>query len=349
VLSLTTSAQPSSPAEGDTYIVPDSASGTDWSGQDGKLAHYYNGSWKFYDVFEGLSFWVNDEDLMYAFDGSDWVEVGGGGGSAGGSAAEIDAMIANGVDPAVARAVVYNDIGAPVAGGYFGGVIDTIAGTIDSQDDYQTGQRYALIVSPKELEGGRGSSPAANLPTGDREWDTQDRSSEVGCRTRWNGLDSTEVILAKNDSSYEAIEFIRECRNLYPAPATGGGSEWYLPALDELALLYTNFKPNYTDNTVSSSTENFPGLQDSGFNPSSDPTSPAYSNSPREPEKTPILGFRQTEAAALDLDKYWTSTDADSDRAWAQSFGQPGFAGIQFGSSKNFGDSSVRPVRRVNL
>ena len=57
-------------------------------------------------------------------------------------------LIKDGVDPAVARAVAYNDIGAPVAGGYFAGVIDTIKGTIQSNDDYQTGLRYALIVEP---------------------------------------------------------------------------------------------------------------------------------------------------------------------------------------------------------
>jgi len=260
------------------------------------------------------------------------------------------ALIQDGVDPAVARAVAYNDIGAPVAGGYFAGVIDTIKGTIDSQDDYQTGQRYALIISPKELEGGRGSSPAAGLTTGDLQWDTQDRGGEAGAFTRWDGLSATNVILAKNDASYQAHAFVEECRNQYPAPATTGGSEWYLPAMDELELLYRNFKPNYADNRTDTRTRNFPGSNPSGFNPSSDPTGSNYSNNPRVPEKTPALGFRETEAAAIDQLQYWSTTDADEEgRAWFQVFTVSGVEGLQVATTKDLTGRSVRPVRRVVL
>ena len=261
------------------------------------------------------------------------------------------ALIKSGIDPAVARAVAYNDIGAPVAGGYFAGVIDTVKGTIQGNDDYQTGERYALIVAPKELEGGRGSSPAPGLTTGDLRWDTtRTTAGEAGTLTRWDGLSATDVIIAKDEAKYEAHNFIKECRDLYPAPATAGGSNWYLPALDELELLYRNFKPNYADNLIFSQTRNFPGAQSSGVNPSSDPTSTANSNSPRVPEKTPVLGFRETEAAAVDLDRYWSTTDANEDgRAWNQLFTGSGFEGLQLASDKDRTDVSVRPVRRVAL
>jgi hypothetical protein len=259
-------------------------------------------------------------------------------------------LIEDGVDPAVARAVAYNDIGAPVAGGYFAGVIDTIKGTIQANDDYQTGLRYAVIVAPKELEGGRDSSPASGLTTGDLQWDTQDRGGEAGAFTRWDGLSATNVILAKNDASYQVHAFVEECRNQYPAPATTGGSEWYLPAMDELELLYRNFKPNYADNDNRNFARNFPGSQPSGFNPSSDPTGSNYSNNPRVPEKTPALGFRETEAAAIDLEFYWSTTDADEDgRAWKQAFTNSGSEGIQRAGTKDFPNDSVRPVRRVVL
>jgi len=261
------------------------------------------------------------------------------------------ALIQDGVDPSVARAVAYNDIGAPVAGGYFAGVIDTIKGTIDSQDDYQTGQRYALIVAPKELEGGRGSSPAAGLTTGDLQWDTaRTTAGEAGALTRWNGLEATNAIIAKNNTNYQAHDFIEECRNQYPAPATTGGSEWYLPAMDELELLYRNFKPNYADNRTDTRTRNFPGSNPSGFNPSSDPTGSNYSNNPRVPEKTPALGFRETEAAAIDKLEYWSTTDADEGgRAWRQRFTSSGAEGLQAADIKDGTIKSVRPVRRVVL
>lgn len=73
VKSRTTTAQPGSPANGDTYIVPTGATGTNWSGQDGKIAHYYGGSWKFWTPIEGVREWANDEDIRWVYNGSAWV------------------------------------------------------------------------------------------------------------------------------------------------------------------------------------------------------------------------------------------------------------------------------------
>ena len=262
----------------------------------------------------------------------------------------IGNLIEDGVDPAVARAVAYNDIGAPVAGGYFAGVIDTIKGTIQSNDDYQTGLRYALIVAPKELEGGRDSSPESGLTTGDLEWDTTRGGGEAGCFTRWNGLEATNVIINKNDSRYEAHNFIAEVRSQYPAPATQGGTNWYLPAMDELELLYRNFKPNYADNRDDTRNRVFPGTQVVGTNPSSAIEGFQYENNPRVPEKTPVLGFRENEAAAVDLNRCWSTTDTDEGgRAWNHGFTFSGREGFQDGTGKNSEIISVRPVRRVVL
>lgn len=72
VKSRTTTAEPGSPANGDTYIVPTGATGTNWSGQDGKIAHYYGGSWKFWAPIEGVRVWVNDEDSRWIYNGSAW-------------------------------------------------------------------------------------------------------------------------------------------------------------------------------------------------------------------------------------------------------------------------------------
>jgi len=73
VKSRTTTAQPGSPDDGDTYILPAGATGTNWAGNDGKLAHRYGGSWKFWTAVEGARVWVNDEDQCVAFNGSAWV------------------------------------------------------------------------------------------------------------------------------------------------------------------------------------------------------------------------------------------------------------------------------------
>jgi len=68
--SRTTAAPPGSPAAGDVYIVAASATG-DWAGQDGNIT-YYEQSWKFIAPREGMTLWVNDEDVLYIYDGSAW-------------------------------------------------------------------------------------------------------------------------------------------------------------------------------------------------------------------------------------------------------------------------------------
>jgi len=254
------------------------------------------------------------------------------------------------LDVDLAVAIELNLLGAPVAGGYYAGLIDTVAGTIIAADDYQTGLRYALIVAPKDLEGGRGSSPASGLPTGDLEWDTQDRGGEAGCFTRWNGLEATNVIIAKNDTSYEVHDFIEAVRSQYPAVSTPGGTEWYLPAMDELELLYRNFKPNNADNRDDTRNRNFPGTQVVGTNPSSAIEGFQYENSPRIPDVTYLDLFKEGNAQALDLDLYWSTTDADEGgRAWTQLFTFSGGEGLQSANAKGIDDASVRPVRRVVL
>lgn len=254
------------------------------------------------------------------------------------------------LDVDLAVAIELNLLGAPVAGGYYAGLIDTLTSNIISADDYQTGLRYALIVSPKDLEGGRGASPASGLPSGDLEWDTQDRSGEAGCFTRWNGLEATNVIIAKDDSSYEAHGFIADVRSQYPAPSTPGGSEWYLPAMDELELLYRNFKPNNADSFTDDRSHAFPGNQVQGTNPSSDPNGIPYENNPRIPDVTFLDSFKEGNAQAIDLNRYWSTTDGDEGgRAWQQAFTNSGIEGVQDASAKDSADRSVRPVRRVQL
>jgi len=228
--------------------------------------------------------------------------------------------------------------GDAFGGGFFVGFIDTVAGTIDSQDDYQTGERYALIVAPKSLEDDSGL-----------QWDSQDRTGEAGSFTRWDGLSSTNSILAKNDNSYEAFEHIRSIRLSDPVPADGG-SDWYLPAMDELELIYRNLKPVSGDNTTSYFPRTFPGQQNpgSGFNPSSDPTGSAYTAT-GEPFQTGVTDFQDGGAEAVDLTRYWSSTDADEGgRAWFQYFSGSS-QGSQDAFDKDITIFNVRPVRRVVL
>jgi len=254
------------------------------------------------------------------------------------------------LDVDLAVAIELNLLGAPVAGGYYAGLIDTLTGNIIAADDYQTGLRYALIVAPKSLEGGEGASPASGLPTGDLRWDANDRTGEAGCFTRWNGLEATNVIIAKAEAAYEAHGFIADVRSQYPAASTPGGSEWYLPAMDELELLYRNFKPNNADNRDDTRNRGFPGTQVVGTNPSSAIEGFQYENNPRIPDVTFLDLFKENAAQSLDQPRYWSTTDAgEDDRAWVHFFTDSGSEGIQAANAKDGVGGSVRPVRRVVL
>jgi len=61
---------PGSPAEGDVYIIAASPTGA-WTGNAKHIAFYSSG-WKFIAPREGLTLWVNDENLLYSYDGSNW-------------------------------------------------------------------------------------------------------------------------------------------------------------------------------------------------------------------------------------------------------------------------------------
>jgi hypothetical protein len=65
---------PSSPSEGDRYIVAATATG-DWTGHEGELAAFQDEEWHFYIPREGWLAWVADEDKLYVHDGAGWVPL----------------------------------------------------------------------------------------------------------------------------------------------------------------------------------------------------------------------------------------------------------------------------------
>jgi hypothetical protein len=71
ILDRDLTAPPSTPADGDAYLVKATATGA-WTGQSGKLAAALDGAWRFYAPFTGLSLYVVDESKLIVFDGSTW-------------------------------------------------------------------------------------------------------------------------------------------------------------------------------------------------------------------------------------------------------------------------------------
>ena len=69
---------PGSPAEGDCYIVAGSPTGT-WTGWANRIARFIDGAWRSYIPREGWQAFVEDEAVLYVFDGAAWgsLEVAG--------------------------------------------------------------------------------------------------------------------------------------------------------------------------------------------------------------------------------------------------------------------------------
>ena len=69
---------PGSPSTGDRYITsapPASATGA-WAGHDNEIAEWNGASWDFTAITEGSAVWVEDEDVVYVFNGTSWVKCG---------------------------------------------------------------------------------------------------------------------------------------------------------------------------------------------------------------------------------------------------------------------------------
>ena len=238
------------------------------------------------------------------------------------------------------------EIGEEFMGGFFAGIIDTDANSadIDANDTRQAGKRYALIVSPKGV-----GEPSTEL-----EW----RTSQTGvaeARTRWDGLYVTDYIIggdAGSLSDFPIFEFCDQVRSSDPVP-DDGGSDWYIPALDELELLYRHFKPGTEDNYTGERSSDFPDPWDNGYNPSSDPQGTAYTES--DPEQTTVTAFQGSGGAETlqfegdsDSNRLWSATEANGDRAWDQDF-RGSSAGLQVIRGKVTTDARCRLVRRVEL
>lgn len=112
-----------------------------------------------------------------------------------------------------------------------------------------------------------------------------------------------------------------------------GKRDWYLPARDELELVYRHLKPG-TYATYA---------WRNGDNPSSVPAGYPYTE--KHPQ-TPIASFREGGADALNETWYWTSTQSapDAGYAWFQYF----LNGAQNASHES-AEVRARAVRRVAI
>ena len=196
-------------------------------------------------------------------------------------------------------------IGGAYGGGFYGGQIN-VSGTI-----------YNLVVSPKatgEISG--------------KSWGGY--GTTTGINSVINGPSNTTSLWQISSTSYQAAYWCA-------TRGIGGYGDWYLPAKNELEVLYYNLKPTTTLNRVGYGF----GINANAVAP--EPISTEYTTT--SPAQTSAVGFRDSEAEAF-AGGYWTSTEATagaSQYAWVQYF-QDSTQGDQ--GVKN-STNNTRAIRRV--
>jgi hypothetical protein len=205
--------------------------------------------------------------------------------------------------------------------------------------DWSIMAKYRVIVAPKSS--GENSS---------RQYKNANTAAPSATGTLTEGKKATDAMVAADTSTvYPAAHW---CNNL----TIGSYSDWYLPARDELELIWRNLKPvtnsNYTgtDRPTGATPDykNLGSLGDTanthGLNNNSDPQGVAYTSG--SPAQTSVAAFQSggAEAMTFGSNRYWSSTEYVSSDAWAQDY-LTNFPGFQFGASKN-NVFYVRAVRR---
>jgi hypothetical protein len=193
-------------------------------------------------------------------------------------------------------------IGQAYGGGYYAGQIAVGGGGVAT---------HYLIVSPKASGEDRKPWGIYGVPTA--------QTSVIDGPTN-------SAVEAALGASYEAAVFAEGL-------TIGGYSDWYLPAKNELEVLYYFLKPTTdANNTLSGSNANAV---------SPEPISTNYTSG--SPAQTSAgIGFRAGETNAFASDFYWSSTEYDAIYAWVQTFSN----GTQTNDFK-YNSIYVRAVRRI--
>lgn len=196
-------------------------------------------------------------------------------------------------------------IGQAYGGGYYAGQISTSGGGVAT---------HYLIVADKTV----GEAV--------KKWGPQGVTTGFTSVIDGPANSAGEAALG---STYEAATF---CENLN----TGGYTDWYLPALNELTTLYYFLKPGTTANNTGT-----------GSNANAVSPQPISTNfTAGDPAQTTATSFRtgaSSQEFVLPPSNYWTSTEFSADRARIRDF-NTGDLGAQV---KDVVSNYARAVRRI--
>jgi uncharacterized protein with NRDE domain len=191
-------------------------------------------------------------------------------------------------------------IGAAFGGGFFAGQISTAGNSIAD---------YNLVIGP-----------VASAQNTNIKFKTS-RTDDPGATSV---IDGPANSTAMNDASHPAAQFCK-------AVTTGGNSDWYMPAKNELEVCYYNLKPTTNTNDTSS-----------GINANAVPARASNYTAGNPAQTSAAIFVTSTGAEAFVNSHYWNSTQNGATTANRQYFN----TGNQDTTYKNY-YSRVRAVRRI--
>lgn len=201
-------------------------------------------------------------------------------------------------------------IGQAYGGGYYAGKISTTANGVAT---------HYLIVADKAVGEVYG-----------RTWGTY--GATTGVTSVINGP-TNSAALAALGAAYQAATF---CEGLN----SGGYTDWYLPAKNELEVCYFFLKPSTTTNSVGT----YSGSNANAVSP--EPLNTNYSSG--TPAQTSATNFRSG-ASSQEFDSgvsfYWSSSESNSTGARGQYFHN----GLQGDQGKNSTSRWTRAIRRIAI
>jgi hypothetical protein len=194
-------------------------------------------------------------------------------------------------------------IGAAYKGGFFAGQIQ-VSSII-----------YNLVVAPRS----GGENTSVQYKTSNTA-DTNPNSQNL----EYGKLATDQF----NDAAHPAFQWAKGL-------SIGGFSDWYIPAKNELEILYRNLNPYIYPNNTSS-----------GANPNAVPSATSNYTS-GDPAQTTVTAFQTGNSESFNTSFYWSSSEnsASTNNAWNQSF----FDGEQIGTGASFKNNLLRAraIRRV--
>ena len=194
-------------------------------------------------------------------------------------------------------------IGSAFGGGYYGGAISTAGNSVAD---------YYLVVGPLSV-----------AQATSQQWKTTGTAT-TGTQSPIDGPSNSSTM---NNASHPAAQFCE-------AVNTGGFTDWYMPAINELDVCYYNLKPDTTVNSTAS-----------GINANSVPAR-ASNNTTSIPAQTSATAFRVGGAEPFTEVTYWSSTSSLTLQPALRAQWQYFDSGYHNVPQKTY-TSHVRAIRRV--